>query len=198
MIVRRRKSGCNDYPPDKGRRAAGSRPIGPKDPERAAILRKLRRLLARLPDGETAVFQEEVDINSNPKIGAMWMRRGQQAEVPTPGTNEKRYLARSPDWRTGALRLTESAPGAGGTPSCSCATWRTSGAGWGATGRSTSSATTPGRTTAVPCGSTWGGAGTGSRCTTCRRTTRTPTREWLENGIPFSVEGSVYPKPPAA
>jgi len=84
--------------------------LGPKDPERAAILRKLRRLLARLPADETAVFQDEVDINSNPKIGAMWMRRGQQAEVPTPGTNVKRYLAGSLHWRTGALLLTESAP----------------------------------------------------------------------------------------
>jgi transposase len=56
-----------------------------------------------LPADETAVFQDEVDINTNPKIGAMWMRRGQQAEVPTPGTNDKRYLAGSVNWRTGAL-----------------------------------------------------------------------------------------------
>src|SRR5262245_39999025 len=75
--------------------------VGPKDPQKAAVVRKLRRLLAHLPDDETAVFQDEVDINSNPKIGSMWMLRGQQAEVPTPGTNAKRYLSGSLHWRTG-------------------------------------------------------------------------------------------------
>jgi len=87
--------------------------IGPHDPERQAKLRRLRRLLADLPDDETAVFQDEVDINSNPKIGSMWMRRGEQAAVPTPGTNHKRYLAGSLHWRTGLLLATEAAPGRG-------------------------------------------------------------------------------------
>jgi len=84
--------------------------VGPSDPERAVKLRALRQLLAALPANEVAVFQDEVDINTNPKIGAMWMRRGQQAEIPTPGTNEKRYLAGSLNWRTGALIVTESLP----------------------------------------------------------------------------------------
>jgi putative transposase len=87
--------------------------VGPKDPQRTAVVRKLRHLLAHLPDDETAVFQDEVDINSNPKIGSMWMLRGQQAEVPTPGTNEKRYLSGSLHWRSGTLFTTESAPGGG-------------------------------------------------------------------------------------
>jgi transposase len=52
----------------------------------------------------------QVDINTNPKIGAMWMRRGRQARVLTPGTNEKRYLSGSLNWRTGALLLTEGLP----------------------------------------------------------------------------------------
>jgi putative transposase len=67
------------------------RPVmGPTDPQREAKLQALRQLVATLPANEIAVFQDEVDINTNPKIGAMWMRRGQQAEIPTPGTNEKR------------------------------------------------------------------------------------------------------------
>lgn len=40
----------------------------------------------------------------------MWMRRGEQAEVVTPGTNEKRYLSGSLSWRTGELTLTEGKP----------------------------------------------------------------------------------------
>jgi putative transposase len=87
--------------------------VGPKDPDRAAKLHRLRALLADLPADETAVFQDEVDVHSNPKIGSMWMRRGAQAEMPTPGTNQKRYLAGSLHWRTGWLIATEAAPGGG-------------------------------------------------------------------------------------
>jgi transposase len=84
--------------------------LGPTDVEREAKLDKLRTLLAGLPDDETAVFQDEVDINTNPKIGAMWMVKGQQAKVETPGTNEKRYLSGSLHWRTGQVFLTEGQP----------------------------------------------------------------------------------------
>jgi putative transposase len=77
-----------------------------QDPHRAEILAGLRQLLLTLPADETAVFEDEVDINLNPKIGCMWMRRGQQAEVVTPGDNAKRYLAGSLHWRTGALITT--------------------------------------------------------------------------------------------
>jgi len=83
--------------------------LGPKDPDYAYKLGKIRHLLAALPDDETAVFEDEVDVNTNPKIGAMWMPRGQQAVVVTPGTNVKRYLAGSLHWRTGELFV--SSPG---------------------------------------------------------------------------------------
>lgn len=81
--------------------------LGPKDPQYAQKLRQIRHLLAHLPEEETAVFQDEVDINTNPKIGSMWMLRGQQAEVITPGNNVKRYLAGSLHWRTGKLLVSE-------------------------------------------------------------------------------------------
>ena len=74
-----------------------------RDPDREAILGGLRALLRDLPDDETAVFEDEVDINLNPEVGSMWMRRGRQADVVTPGDNEKRYLAGSLHWRTGVL-----------------------------------------------------------------------------------------------
>src|SRR5262249_20953511 len=81
--------------------------LRPKDPDRERKLRALRSLLAGLPADETAVFLDEVDVNLNPKLGCMWMRRGEQAVVETPGTNEKRYLAGSIHWRTGRVILTE-------------------------------------------------------------------------------------------
>jgi len=77
-----------------------------QDPDRAQILAGLRDLLLHLPEDETAVFEDEVDIHLNPKIGCMWMRQGQQAQVVTPGDNEKKYLAGSLHWRTGALLTT--------------------------------------------------------------------------------------------
>lgn len=83
--------------------------VGPRDPEHDRKVRRIRRLLARLPAEETVVFQDEVDVHLNPKIGACWMPRGQQAEVVTPGNNEKRHLAGSLHWRTGRLLL--SVPG---------------------------------------------------------------------------------------
>jgi putative transposase len=84
--------------------------LGPTDEEREAKLNKLRELLARLPGDETAVFQDEVDVNTNPKIGSMWMVKGHQAKVETPGNNEKRYLSGSIHWRSGQVFLTEGAP----------------------------------------------------------------------------------------
>jgi len=76
------------------------------DPQRAARLEKIRTVLRELPEDETAVFEDEVDLALNPKIGCMWMERGQQAEVVTPGDNEKCYLAGSLHWRTGLLITT--------------------------------------------------------------------------------------------
>ena len=87
--------------------------LRPDDAERAVRLRELRCLLGNLPSDEIAVFQDEVDVNTNPKIGSMWMRRGHQAEVETPGTNEKRYLAGSLNWRTGDLIATQGLKGEG-------------------------------------------------------------------------------------
>ena len=81
--------------------------LGPKDPQRAWKLRKIRELLRDLPDDEAAVFQDEVDLNLNPDLGCMWMEKGQQAEVVTPGNNVKRYLSGSMSWRTGELVVTQ-------------------------------------------------------------------------------------------
>jgi len=77
--------------------------VGPTDPEHSRKLREIQALLADLPPDEVAVFQDEVDVHLNPKIGSMWMRRGEQAEVVTPGNNRKCHLAGSLVWQTGTL-----------------------------------------------------------------------------------------------
>jgi len=77
--------------------------VGPIDPEYDRKLQAVQALLRDLPADETAVFQDEVDVHLNPKIGSCWMPVGEQAEVPTPGNNIKCHLAGSLVWRTGTL-----------------------------------------------------------------------------------------------
>jgi transposase len=80
------------------------RPVVRKtDPDRASRLPALRELLRKLPANETAVFMDEVEVHTNPKVGCQWARRGEQATVDTPGDNQKRVLAGSLHRRTGRL-----------------------------------------------------------------------------------------------
>jgi hypothetical protein len=74
--------------------------LEPDEEERRALLAESRQLLAELPDDETAVSQDEGEINLNPKVGSMGKFEGQQAEVQTPWTNRRRYLAGSIHRRT--------------------------------------------------------------------------------------------------
>lgn len=76
-------------------------------PAKNKRLREIRHLLENLPPDEAAVYQDEVDIHLNPKIGLDWMTRGQQKEVVTPGQNEKRYLAGAMNAKTGLLTVVE-------------------------------------------------------------------------------------------
>jgi transposase len=66
-------------------------------------LREIQELLDELPEDEVLVYEDEVDIHLNPKIGLDWMVRGQQKEVTTPGQNVKRYLAGALNAKTGEL-----------------------------------------------------------------------------------------------
>ena len=66
-------------------------------------LGELEALKDSLPSDEVLVYEDEVDIHLNPKIGTDWMVSGQQKQVITPGKNEKRYLAGAKDVRTGQL-----------------------------------------------------------------------------------------------
>jgi transposase len=67
---------------------------------KAQRLSEIRQLIAELPADEVAVYEDEVDIHLNPKIGYDWMGYGQQKEVLTPGQNQKRYLAGALDARS--------------------------------------------------------------------------------------------------
>ena len=109
----------------------------PKTPNGRRSSENCENWLRNLPPDEIAVFQDEVDVNTNPKIGSMWMRCGQQAEVETPGTNEKRYLAGSLNWRTGDLILTEEPRAKDATRPCLSTISRNCGPGCDVTARFT-------------------------------------------------------------
>ena len=80
-----------------------ARPVAPrwswKAAKRAARIASLHRLASKPLRGEVVVYADEVDIHLNPKIGFDWMLPGTQREIPTPGQNEKRYLAGAYDPR---------------------------------------------------------------------------------------------------
>jgi transposase len=69
------------------------------DPQRVAKLARIRYAFEQVRAGMVLFFADELDISLLPKVGYQWMPKGEQVEVPTPGTNEKRYLA-------GALEIT--------------------------------------------------------------------------------------------
>ena len=74
-----------------------------EDPERVGKLARIRVAFEQLRAGAALFFADELDINLLPKVGYQWMPKGEQVEVLTPGTNEKRYLAGALDIATGKI-----------------------------------------------------------------------------------------------
>jgi transposase len=68
---------------------------------------RLRYLLLHARAGEVWVFEDEIDIHLNPKIGADYMLPGRQKKVETPGVNVKRYVAGALNAFTGQLTWVE-------------------------------------------------------------------------------------------
>lgn len=73
------------------------------EPEKQQRLQEIRQLVDNVPADEVVVFEDEIDIHLNPKIGPDWMVPGQQKEVSTPGQNRKEYIAGAQDARTGEI-----------------------------------------------------------------------------------------------
>ena len=73
------------------------------DPDRVEKLARIRLAFEHLCAGTALFFADELDINLLPKVGYQWMPKGEQVEVLTPGTNEKRYLAGALDLTTGIV-----------------------------------------------------------------------------------------------
>jgi transposase len=79
-----------------------------RDPRYAVRMGAINRALRHAARADTVVlYVDEVDINLNPKLGALWCRRGEQVAIPTPGKNRKRYLAGALDAHRGTVLYTE-------------------------------------------------------------------------------------------
>jgi transposase len=79
--------------------------VGAKDDDshRVEKLARIRLAVEQLRAGAALFFADELDLNLLPKVGYQWTPKGEQAEVLTPGTNEKRYLAGALDLATGTI-----------------------------------------------------------------------------------------------
>lgn len=64
-----------------------------KDPKKAQKMKEIDKALKDASAENPVFYVDEVDIDLNPRIGHAWMKRGKQMAVPTPGQNQKRYLA---------------------------------------------------------------------------------------------------------
>ena len=77
--------------------------------QRRRRLAAIRQVLDGARADEVVVYEDEVDIHLNPKIGWDWMPRGLTREVVTPGRNRKAYLAGAFDARDEHLLVVEGA-----------------------------------------------------------------------------------------
>jgi hypothetical protein len=69
--------------------------------------RVINERLAQPEPGVEVFYVDEADIDLNPKIGLFWSPVGKQQTIPTPGKNQKHYLAGALPARTGRVEYVE-------------------------------------------------------------------------------------------
>ncbi len=80
-----------------------------KDPDKEAKLAATTQAPVSCDSSNPVIFEDEVDIHLNPKIGSDWGLRGQQRKVVTPGQNKKYFLAGALQAKTGQVTYVGSA-----------------------------------------------------------------------------------------
>jgi transposase len=84
-------------------RAKPTAPCPWGEARKARRMALIHALIDTLPPDEACVWEDEADIDLNPRIGADWTLPGEQRTVPTPGRNVKRYFAAAMDAATDRL-----------------------------------------------------------------------------------------------
>lgn len=87
-------------------KAIGKRPVDKAWKSRVA--NRIKAIRDNLGADEMMLYQDEVDIHLNPKIGPCWTPKGHQFEVETPGQNKKRYIYGGLNPQTGNIIWTVS------------------------------------------------------------------------------------------
>jgi len=64
-------------------------------------MKAINKALKKASETQPVFYVDEVDIDLNPRIGPGWMKKGVQTAIPTPGKNQKRYLAGALNATTG-------------------------------------------------------------------------------------------------
>jgi len=64
-------------------------------------MKAINEALENASETHPVFYVDEADIDLNPRIGHGWMKKGKQATIPTPGKNQKRYLAGALNATTG-------------------------------------------------------------------------------------------------
>ena len=70
-------------------------------------MKAINEQLAQRESGVEIFYVDEADVDLNPRIGFLWSPVGQQITIPTPGKNQKRYLAGALHARTGRVDYIE-------------------------------------------------------------------------------------------
>ncbi|WMV70710.1 IS630 family transposase [Xenorhabdus griffiniae] len=63
------------------------------DPNYEEKMARINQALSQASEENPVFYEDEVDINFNPKIGSDWYFKGQQKRLITPGKNQKYYFA---------------------------------------------------------------------------------------------------------
>ncbi len=72
-----------------------------KDRTKARKMKAINKALKKASEAYPVFYVDEADIDLNPRIGNGWMMKGLQTTIPTPGKNQKRYLAGALNATTG-------------------------------------------------------------------------------------------------
>ena len=73
------------------------------DPNKKSRMKAISNALNAASERHPVFYVDEVDIDFNPRIGNCWGKKGEQATIPTPGKNQKRYMAGALNAQTGKV-----------------------------------------------------------------------------------------------
>ena len=77
------------------------RHVLPRDPDARMKMHALGERILQAPADAVVLCLDECDLHLLPVLRGMWMRRGQQTDVPTPGKNQKRSIFGALELETG-------------------------------------------------------------------------------------------------